>query len=852
MPGENIGLIESGAWQEMSALLQSTLNEPTDVAICHVFETNQRTCGAIWSGLYSPQFDGSLVCVQSASSAKFPSHFEPEVLVSQVLTDQDQTQYRSNDGFIHLARRLSINGPPQVFVASYPAEQFDESHFHTIYSLLSFALDRQRMYLQLEQAQMQSEKRLREVTALYEIGRASEENEIERLLQLIVEKASVVMEAQACSLLLRHHDDTLAIAASVGLSTDVVEETRIPIGKGIAGQVAATGEPMLIVDPRNHPKLKDLPVIFNPEISSSMCVPLRDEMGHVFGIISIRRLRPAPIFTEDDLRLFTVFANLAALAFNNVQLYASLGHRVRELSTLADLTSAIISPLDLPTLLSSIADKIIEVVRFDRCAILLLDRKEMLIPHILRGYTNGMFPARGLRLGQSLLGFVANKLMPIAVNNASEVIQPMKGFARMLGVNAFVAIPIPANGRSIGVVVVDKRNSGQPISDADIEVLTTFANQAGMAIETARLYEDMEQKLSQIQRMATFLNNILSSVATGVATVNRTGEITTWNTAATTIFGQPARLAQARQFTDVFESIFPCIEARRFSQQFNQALQSGERLFTHLVLQFADGRECELNITVSSLRYRQGIPQGSVVLMEEVTQHAEMERKIERMQRLAEVGQLTATIAHELRNPMTSIKGAAQLLVNESDLPDTSREFVNIILDEVNTLSQIASEFLEFAKPMMLQLDSGDLNKAITHIIQTLEPFCAENNVIVKTELSDNLPIIKFDQLRFSQAARNLIMNAVHAMREGGNLNLNTRLHPTEKMVEVSFADSGVGILPEHLDRIFTPFFTTRTKGTGLGLSIVQKIVDAHSGRIAVKSEQGMGTTFTLWLPVDK
>ena len=197
-------------------------------------------------------------------------------------------------------------------------------------------------------AQAQVERRIREVATVYDIGQAMDKVEIDRLLDMITEKAAAVMEAQACSLLLKlPESDSLVIAASHGLPDDVVENARIFVGSSIAGPRGRDRRAASAELAGGRPTVHGSSVHSVPDVSSSICMPMKNEDGAVQGVLCIRRRAATPLFTEEDLRLFSIFATQAGLAINNAQLYARLNHKLQELSTLAALTETITSTLDL-------------------------------------------------------------------------------------------------------------------------------------------------------------------------------------------------------------------------------------------------------------------------------------------------------------------------------------------------------------------------------------------------------------------------------------------------------------------------------------------------------------------------
>lgn len=737
-----------------------------------------------------------------------------------------------------LRMRLSREAPDEL--AEHIAEQ------------LAMVLDRAHLEEQVARLDSQAERRIREVTTVYEIGRAIDSVEFDRLLTLVTEKAARVMDAQACSLMRLDPDtNTLSIQASSGLPDDVVAVTRRALGEGIAGRVALTGEPMLINDSHTDPRLDG--VRLSPEIGSSMVVPMKDEKGFVTGVLCISRRRPAPDFQMEDLRLLSVVAGQAALAISNKQLYDDLASRVRELDTLSKLTQAVISHQDIGELLENVADSITQVVGFDRCAIYLLDRtKGMFIPRVQRGYRPEVLGRHPVRVGEGVVGLVARRQEAVVEREARNAAQPYRGFARSLGVGAFVAIPIVAKGQSIGVVIADNKLSGRPIHDDSPELLKTLANQAGLAFENGQLSEEREQKYQEMNRLATQTDNILRSIAASVVVVDADGRVTRWNRPSEEMWGVPETEALGRIYSELLlEMDLPQEEADRLLSLVRRVGEDGRPYQGFKIgLHPKSREELTVNVLISPLTERDGRRHGVVQIVEDVTPELRKDAEILRMRRLADIGQLAAKMAHEVRNPLSSIKGAAQLIRNEYENERSLCEFVDIIIDEVNGLSRITTDLLDFARPMQLDLRPTNLENVALRTRSLLEMGFQEQGVRINIECSDDLPEIPTDQRQMEQVLRNIFLNAAQSMPDGGEISVQIAPDPTTDTVRLQITDQGGGIPPERLDAIFQPFFTTKTKGTGLGLPIVRKIVENHGGTIRVHSTVGEGSTFVLNLPL--
>jgi signal transduction histidine kinase len=240
-------------------------------------------------------------------------------------------------------------------------------------------------------------------------------------------------------------------------------------------------------------------------------------------------------------------------------------------------------------------------------------------------------------------------------------------------------------------------------------------------------------------------------------------------------------------------------------------------------------------------------------------QNSQIYERMKERDRLAALGQMAAGLAHEIRNPLGSIKGAAQYLQPvQGQIPDTSpREFLNIIVEEVDRLNKIVSQFLDYARPYRGDPSPLDVNDVVRKTMNLLEKERGGSHVEIVLNLLEGLPQVRADAQQLRQVFLNLSINAFDAMPQGGRLQVSTSLRRSTRrgaaaaFLEVRFRDDGMGIPPPDLRNLFIPFFTTKDKGTGLGLPISQRIIENHGGTIEVRSQAGSGSTFTVLLPVE-
>lgn len=239
-------------------------------------------------------------------------------------------------------------------------------------------------------------------------------------------------------------------------------------------------------------------------------------------------------------------------------------------------------------------------------------------------------------------------------------------------------------------------------------------------------------------------------------------------------------------------------------------------------------------------------------------ENSELYQQMKEKDRLAALGEMAAGLAHEIRNPLGSIKASAQYLSETSDQPEGRGEFLDIIVDEVDRLNRVVSSFLDYARPAHTDPEPIYVNAAVQLTLQFLRPECDSANVGLHVTMDPDLPKVRIDIEHLRQVLINLVQNAVQAMTDGGDIFVDARVQDrfrigggARRWVQISVRDTGPGIAPGLLPNLFVPFVTTKQQGTGLGLAISQRIVSETGGRIDVRSREGVGTTFVVLLPAE-
>ncbi|KAF0218611.1 MAG: hypothetical protein FD174_2704 [Geobacteraceae bacterium] len=268
---------------------------------------------------------------------------------------------------------------------------------------------------------------------------------------------------------------------------------------------------------------------------------------------------------------------------------------------------------------------------------------------------------------------------------------------------------------------------------------------------------------------------------------------------------------------------------------------------TGFLSQQEENRREELQLTAKGLEesYRKLQSQADLII--------KTEEQLRRAERLSALGELSAVLAHEIRNPLGSIRGTAEILRDDFRPGDRKYEFLEILVKEADRLNRVVEDFLGLARPLPVERETCDLLAELKEIVALVSGEAASRGVRLNIEQAE-LPPINGDREKLHQVFLNLILNGIQATGQGGSLTIGAAyLAPREgnpAAIELSFVDTGEGMEPEVLGRIFEPFFSTKTGGTGLGLSIAQKIIESHGGRMDVESRPGKGTTFRVRLPV--
>ncbi|MFO0705703.1 MAG: ATP-binding protein [Nitrospira sp.] len=368
-----------------------------------------------------------------------------------------------------------------------------------------------------------------------------------------------------------------------------------------------------------------------------------------------------------------------------------------------------------------------------------------------------------------------------------------------------------------------------------------------LADQLQRADHSLKEKEQGLTRLQAFHENIVHSISSGVFTADEAGRITSFNPAAQEATGYSLDQVRGRLWREVF-NWHP-------SQPSEAEWEEPANMRFEVECKRADGNRLVLGMTLSPL-HEQGRATGLVGVFKDLTQIRDLEEEMRRKEWLASLGEMSAGMAHEIRNPLGALAGAMQMLRKDLHADETSQRLMDIAVREATRLDTIITEFLQYARPPALNLAEHDLNKLLAETLDLVEHEArARTNVTIRTAMSQGSLLGQVDQDQMKQVFWNLATNAFDAMPNGGQLAISTGCRAIDvagrkaDVIEIAFQDTGEGISKKNLDKIFLPFFTTKKQGSGLGLAAVHRIVDLHGGWIKVESREQSGSRFVVCLP---
>ena len=559
----------------------------------------------------------------------------------------------------------------------------------------------------------------REINALLEISKAIASGlYLEDVLRLIVTVTANVMDSKICSLwILDERDQRLKLKATQSISEEYLKERSLAIGEGVVGHVALHNKPMTIANVLKEPLYKEKELARREGLVSMLSVPMciKDK---VIGVINCYTSYPRT-FSKSEEEMLSTVANQAAICIEN---------------------SGLMETLDIDEILRLVLEGVIKNIGFDRARLYLVnERRDVLECKMAVGVDVEKIKGIELPLDPeaSIVSRSVMEKKPYIIPDARMDPRVNPVLKEKFNLHSLVVIPLFTKEKALGAIAADHTEPGRRLTQETLDSVMRFAQQAGLAIQNASMYQEL----------------------------------------------------------------------KNFSRQMEERIQK----------------------TTADLR--------------------KTESQLIRSEKLAALGQLAAGIAHEIRNPLTSINILIHSLRERLPSENSQQEDLKVIEEEIHRMNEIVDQFLRFAKPASPLLEKTDVLSIFEETLQLLRPQIEKQRIVVEKEFQA-LPMIQMDPEQMKQAMLNLLLNAIQAMPEGGQLTMKGQNSKDGQWIHLSIEDSGMGISPEDIDKLFDPFFSTKEGGIGLGLSITHRIIDQHHGKIEVENAPEKGTIFTVWLPI--
>jgi two-component system sensor histidine kinase HydH len=344
-----------------------------------------------------------------------------------------------------------------------------------------------------------------------------------------------------------------------------------------------------------------------------------------------------------------------------------------------------------------------------------------------------------------------------------------------------------------------------------------------------------------LAKVRAFSDQVVENLPMGLVATDENGKVAAFNQTAEAILGISNDKVFARSAAKVLpQELWQLTEGLEYK---------GTVVEEELECQTASGTGVPLKVSGAVLHGEDETFLGYVFIFRDLVEVRRLQQEVERTKRLASLGNLAAGVAHEIRNPLSSVKGFATYFREKLKDSPQDRDTATTMIQEVERLDRVIGQLLEFARPSTLKIKPVRINDLIKHSLKLIEGDARSKGIEVKADIPLDLPDVAMDGDRINQVLLNLYLNGLQAMDGGGVLAVKVSRDYSRKITTITVSDNGRGIEPADLERIFDPYFTTKADGTGLGLAIVHKILDAHGGSIKVRSQSGTGTTVTITLP---
>lgn len=714
-----------------------------------------------------------------------------------------------------------------------------------------------------------TQQTVHQLSAVAEIGREITSLDLEAVLSVLTRRVIEIIDAGLSCVWLIDRDGSLVPYKTCGEKAAMIKNRRLALGEGLAGWAAQTGKMLTVRDMRSSGRLAPDSTLPAAGFTSCLIAPLKAG-GRVAGVLAVYSEGERQ-FTPQETTLLSLIADQGAIAIENARLFrqleeqsVQLGSRVEELTTLNEVARAASSSLEPEVVAQRTVDKILELLGVSVCSIWVANWEQQRAEIIAHGgypkgllselqhlpFETGYVVIEAIKRGELL--FVRD------ANRSSDFPESRLALARM-GVEdpSYAAVPLRGRNRVVGALFIASDRS-TPFPTAELDFISTLANQVGVAIENAQFYDQTVQKAEELRGLYRSLNAeeekltaIFDNISDAILIVDQEKRIIRSNPALRQLVGRPrAKLIGT-----------PCNQVLRCRDQQGREMCAQDCpmslvfcrdqavTYTEARVFSGDGREVDIAASFNRVASPAGDDYG-VAVIRDIS-------KVKEIDRLK--SEFVSTVSHELRTPLTNIKGFTMTLLREDMEIDSvvQRDFLQIISIQTERLARLIDDLLMLSRvesgAMRFRAEPLALKDLVGKTLEAIKGQTDKHRFAVRN--TESWPNVIGDEDKLDQILSNLLSNAVKYSPNGGEIRVDVRSEGA--FATISISDQGIGISPENLDRVFERFYridnssTRKIGGTGLGLYVCKGLVEAMGGVISVTSEWGKGSCFTFTLPLD-
>ena len=523
------------------------------------------------------------------------------------------------------------------------------------------------------------------------------------------------------------------------------------------------------------------------------------------------------------------------------------GQRYDLRRSLSDFGRTVSATTAFDPLLDSLITHLREVMNVERLAIFIEDEREPSGYRVAR--TSGL--SSPMSVPADFRDMIRTRSAETGVVRADDLESAPEG-------NGFVRrvlhyyVPCVVRGRMVAVIGLGRSADGALLSSEDVEILRTISGYIAVAIENSLLYQEQQQRAAELELLKEFNESIVESINVGLLAVDLDGRITRLNSALEKIFSISRDEAVDKNVEELFAEDFADTLRQVLGPDGWQLRQTRQIYKLHTATRA--GRSLILNIALAPLEADSDEQTGALVVFEDVTQRLQLEEQLQQREKLSSIGMLAAGVAHEVNTPLTGVSSYTQMLLGMLPENDPKHALLLKVKRQADRATEIVNNLLNFSRTGSAAEFTGvDIHRVLDDTLQLLEPQLRRSQIEIVRDYANDLPQVHANSVKLQQVFTNLILNARDSISNGsGRITLATR-NGDDGLLVVEVGDTGVGIAPEDVAKIYDPFFTTKGvgRGTGLGLAVTYGIVQEHSGHISVLSTPGLGTTFRITLPTN-